>query len=85
VPLPRLFDYALPEGMALAAGDRVVVPFGNRSRIGVVIEANAASELPAERLKPLIALRDDAPRLTKDWLELMRFLASYYSARSAKP
>jgi len=78
VPLAKLFDYAAPEGSALAAGDRVAVPFGARQEIGVVVEANVASELPATRIKRITALRDDAPRLPSDWLELMRFLSTYY-------
>ena len=78
VPLARLFDYAAPEGCALAPGDRVAVPFGARQQIGVVVEANVASELPAERIKRVAARRDDAPRLPADWLELMRFLSGYY-------
>jgi len=78
VPLPTLFDYALPEGLTLAPGDRVTVPFGTRQRLGVVIEAQAQSELPRGKLKPVAALRDDAPRLPPQWLELMRFLSSYY-------
>ena len=32
----------------------------------------------AERLKSISAVRDDAPRLPADWLELMRFLSAYY-------
>jgi primosomal protein N' (replication factor Y) (superfamily II helicase) len=78
VPLARLFDYAVPEGMEVMPGDRVVVPFGARQRLGVVIEIGATSELPASRLKSLVAIRDDAPRLPPEWLELMRFLAGYY-------
>src|SRR5258707_15636791 len=78
VPLARLFDYALPEGMQVAPGDRVIVPFGARQRLGVVIEIDAASALAANRLKTLVAVRDDAPRLPKEWLDLMRFLAGYY-------
>jgi primosomal protein N' (replication factor Y) (superfamily II helicase) len=78
VPRARLFDYAVPENLAPAVGDRVMVPFGARQRVGVVIETGAASELPADRLKPIAALRDDAPRLPHDWLELMRFLSGYY-------
>ena len=78
VPLARLFDYAVPEGMRVVSGDRVVVPFGARQRLGVVIEVDAASDLPASRIKSLIAIRDDAPRLPPEWLELMRFLAGYY-------
>jgi primosomal protein N' (replication factor Y) len=78
VPLAKLFDYALPDGMTACVGDRVVVPFGARQRIGVVMEIGAVSELPAGRVKPLLAIRDDAPRLSADWLELMRFLSAYY-------
>ena len=36
VPLPRTFDYLLPEGMAVKAGCRVRVPFGKQERIGIV-------------------------------------------------
>lgn len=78
VPLAKLFDYTLPNGMTACVGDRVVVQFGARQRIGVVMEIGRLSELPAERLKPLLAIRDDAPRLSTDWLELMRFLSTYY-------
>ena len=77
VPLGKLFDYAVPEGLSVQAGDRVVVPFGSRARLGVAIES-AASEVPASRLKALSAVRDDAPRLSAEWLELMRFLSGYY-------
>ena len=40
-PLPqldRLFDYEIPEGVELRAGCRVIVPFGNSSKTGFVIE-----------------------------------------------
>ena len=78
VPLAKLFDYAAPDSVELAPGDRVAVPFGARQEIGIVVEANAASALPAERIKRVNARRDDAPRLSAEWLELMRFLSSYY-------
>ncbi len=32
VPLPRTFDYLLPEGMPVKAGCRVRVPFGKHDR-----------------------------------------------------
>ncbi len=78
VPLARLFDYAVPETLSVQPGDRVVVPFGARQQLGVVIESDAASTVPESRMKPLAAVRDEAPRLTSEWLELMRFLSSYY-------
>jgi len=78
VPLPRLFDYAVPSGARLASGDRVTVQLGRRNHTGVVIEADIASDVAAARLKSIIDVRSDAPRLPADWLELMRFLSSYY-------
>jgi len=78
VPLAKLFEYALPQEASLQVGDRVVVPFGARQQIGVVLETQAESALPPERMKPIAAIRDDAPRLSAEWLELMRFLSSYY-------
>jgi primosomal protein N' (replication factor Y) len=78
VPLAKLFEYALPPDTPLQVGDRVVVPFGARQQIGVVLETPIESALPPERVKPIVAVRDDAPRLSAEWLELMRFLSGYY-------
>jgi len=78
VPLPKLFEYALPDGIDARVGDRVAVRFGAQQKIGVVIEARVVPELPAERIKPISALRDDAPRLPEEWITLMRFLCGYY-------
>jgi len=78
VPLPRLFDYAAPADASVMSGDRVTVPLGRRNQTGVVIEADIASDVALERVKSIIAVRDDAPRLPAPWLELMRFLSSYY-------
>jgi primosomal protein N' (replication factor Y) len=78
VPLAKLFDYTSPEGKRAALGDRVAVRFGNRTQIGVVVESEAQTSIDAERLRSIGAVRDDAPRLSSEWLELMRFLSSYY-------
>ena len=78
MPLPKLFDYSLPSALSAAPGDRVAVQFGRRAQLGVVIESDARSDLAPERLKPITSVRQDAPRLPPDWLELMRFLSGYY-------
>ena len=78
VPLATLFDYSRPDALEVVAGDRVVVPFGTRSRVGVVIEESAGSSIAADKLKPVSRVLDDTPRLPPQWLELMRFLAAYY-------
>jgi len=78
VPVATLFDYTAPASLDVRPGDRLVVPFGTRQKLGVAVERSATSELPARKLKPIAAVRDDAPRLPADWLELMKFLSSYY-------
>src|SRR5574340_325890 len=78
VPLAKLFDYALPQELQTRVGDRVVVPFGARQRLGIVAEIDAASEFPVDRMKTIVGVRDDAPPLPPDWLELMHFLSGYY-------
>ena len=78
VPIATLFDYLLPDSLEAPAGCRVVVPFGKRQRVGVVVEAAAQSTISGAKLKAVAAIRDDAPPLPADWLDLMRFLAAYY-------
>ena len=78
VPLATLFDYAPPEDGAARIGDRVVVPFGTRSRVGVAVEEADSSKIDAGKLKRVARVLEDVPRLPVQWLELMRFLAVYY-------
>lgn len=59
LPLPEAFDYAVPEGMALAPGDHVVAPLGPHPRRGVVWRIG---EGEAGNLKP-VTRRLDAPPL----------------------
>jgi primosomal protein N' (replication factor Y) len=47
VPLATLFDYAHLEDGTARVGDRVVVPFGTRSRVGVVVEEGEGSTVAA--------------------------------------
>jgi primosomal protein N' (replication factor Y) len=78
VPLPTLFDYRVPEALDLRGGDRVVVPFGARTRVGIAIQAIERSAIEPEKLKPVARVLSDAPRLPQEWLDFMRFLAAYY-------
>ena len=78
VPLATLFDYLGTPEVDARAGDRVVVPFGTRSRVGVVVEEAGESAVEAAKLRPVARVLGDAPRLTAPWLEFMRFLAGYY-------
>jgi primosomal protein N' (replication factor Y) len=78
MPLSILFDYGLAEGMVAIPGQRVIVPFGSKQLIGVVMACPADSSLSPERIKTAIRMLDDIPPLTADLLELLRFCSDYY-------
>jgi len=78
VPVAKLFDYLNDDAAPASCGDRVVVPFGARQRVGVVVEIADDSSVASGRLKPIARVLQDAPRFSASWLEQMRFLASYY-------
>src|SRR5262249_6899269 len=79
-PLRRLFDYlpAREAGNQPRAGVRVRVPFGRQRLVGVVHSLASGSELPLEKLKPLLEVIDAEPVLDAAVMELLEFAAQYY-------
>ena len=57
------FDYRLAGALeGVGVGSMLVVPFGRRRLLGVVVDLAEHSDLPAERLvQPLAALEADVP------------------------
>jgi len=78
VPLSTLFDYTVDEGVAVAPGQRVIVPFGRRQMVGVVMECAAATDVSPERIKPVMQVLHDSAPLTPGVLDLLRFCSDYY-------
>jgi primosomal protein N' (replication factor Y) len=78
VPLATLFDYVAHDEDDCRPGTLVEVPFGRKRAIGVVIEEITHSTLNPERLKTVIRLRGDLPRLDTAMLEVFRFCSDYY-------
>ena len=80
VPLWGLFDY-LPLGDAPipAPGSRVVVPFGGRKLVGLVVACTDDTEVPQEKLQPLLEVPDGGePVVSEELLDLLRWCARYY-------
>ncbi|HVI31879.1 primosomal protein N' [Phenylobacterium sp.] len=75
MPLPEAFDYAEPEGMALAVGDQVAAPLGPRLLRGVVValREGAGGNRP---LKP-VAERLDEPPLPPGTIAFVEWAARY--------
>lgn len=76
VPLATLFDYTATDDVQ--PGQRVLVPFGRKQLVGVVLQQAVESDLDADRIKPVIRVLDEEPLLPADVLELVRFCSDYY-------
>ncbi len=78
MPLSTLFDYVLADSVAVMLGQRVIVPFGRKQVVGVVMECAADSELATERIKPVLQVLNEIPPLPAELLTLLRFCSDYY-------
>ena len=79
IPIPELFDYRLSADVSPQdLGRRVIVPFGQKRKVGVLMELASGSDVPANRLKDVLEVDRDTPALPADILQLCRFCAGYY-------
>jgi len=78
VPLDRLFDYRAGDASGAEPGCRVLVPFGPRQVVGVVVERADASELGHDRLKDATRVLDTTPLIDAELLSTLRRAARYY-------
>jgi primosomal protein N' (replication factor Y) len=78
VPLSTLFDYIVDENLPATVGKRVLVPFGRKQQVGVVMETAEQSEYALDRIKPITQLLEDVPPLAEEVLSLLRFCSDYY-------
>lgn len=73
------YDYLVPPALTekIAAGSRVLVPFGkgNRKRQGIVLELSDTSDY--EKVKPVAALLDARPLLNTEMLKLGAWLKEH--------
>ncbi|GIW13118.1 MAG: primosomal protein N' [Tepidiforma sp.] len=77
-PARKPFTYAVPEGMAVAPGMAVFVPFGPRIVQGVVLRLAERSEV--EAVRPISAVMDPEPLLDAARAELALWMADEYLA-----
>ena len=74
----RELDYLVPETLAerVSVGSRVRVPFRDKSALATVVAVLDKSE--AEGIRPIEAIVGEAPILSKELLELARWMSAYY-------
>jgi len=81
VPLDMVFTYAVPPGMEPVVGGRVLVPFRQQRRSGIVVELhNRPPQVKAQQIKQVIEALDLTPVLDEQLLKLGKWIADYYLA-----
>ena len=78
LPLPRVFDYRADTATLADIGMRVLVPFGNKQMIGVIVGLAENSQVESGKLKPALRILRETIALSRDWLELAQFCSDYY-------
>ena len=79
--MDKLFDYAVPEGMEVHQGCRVIVPFGRRNAKseGYVISLSKETDVPEDKLKSILEVLDEGkPTFTPELLELAKWMQERY-------
>lgn len=83
VPLPifKTFSYHLPReiGNSCLPGTRVLVPFGNKHLVGLVV-GESAQVNPEIEPKPVVRVLDSKPLLSSALLKLGEWVSTYYFA-----
>ncbi len=76
----RLFSYAVPEGMRLAPGQHVLVPFGrgNKPLEGFVLALSETAPETAAHIKPVSRALEPYPIFTEQQLSLARWMQQSY-------
>jgi len=81
VPLDMVFTYAVPPGMEPVVGGRVLVPFRQQRKSGIVVELHdRPPQVKAQQIKKVIEALDLAPVLDEQLLKLGKWIADYYLA-----
>jgi primosomal protein N' (replication factor Y) len=80
-PLHSSFDYLPPESENTATpspGIRILVPFGHRKVVGILLSVRDYSAIAPRRLKPAIELIDTEPLLDPALIAFLQRAARYY-------
>ena len=76
IPLPGPFDYKWFKPIDI--GTRVIVNFGRRKLIGVVVDNPSEPDYDPKLIKSIEQVLDDTVPISQDWLKFAAFAADYY-------
>lgn len=72
--LDRVFEYIIPNELRVEKGMRVIVPFGNRSLQGFVVEISDKCDYDESKLKQICSCVEAFPAIKPQLLSLMNFM-----------
>ncbi|NIM57533.1 MAG: primosomal protein N' [Candidatus Aminicenantes bacterium] len=80
LPLDQSFSYVIPESCKERAkiGSRVLVPLGQRTLTGFIVELRKRRISPGIKLKEIAEVLDDEPIFSSSFLSFTRKLCAYY-------
>lgn len=73
--IDRVFEYIIPQGLDVAEGMRVRLPFGKRVVQGFIIKIKDQTEFDQSKLKAIIEPVDEFACIKTEMLELMKYMA----------
>ncbi len=78
VPIDELFDYRAAAARRDDVGQRVLVPFGRKVAVGVIIELSRTTRVVPQRVRGVLEILRDGPPLPAELLALLAFCSKYY-------
>ena len=78
-PIRKLFDYQIPHDYKHAAiGCRVLVPFGKRKVVGIIVKLSQHSAIETKRIKNIHSLLDERSIFNQETFALIQWASRYY-------
>lgn len=74
------FTYEVPKGMEIKPGQLVIVPFGKRKELGIILSTDYRLQTTAYKLKQIDGPIFEKPFLLPYQLELLKWMSHYYLA-----
>ena len=78
IPLYRIFDYAIENHQLAQMGTRYLLPFGQGSRTGILLNTHDSSTVQEDRIKAAQECLDESPVLSGHLIALATWMSNYY-------
>lgn len=84
LPIISTFDYIIPDNIYPIVGGRVLVPFGSRKVIGIIIKSSKYSSIDSDKLKTVTKVLDQKSLFPKSLWRTLIWAIGYYHYPAGK-